>query len=92
MPLYKQQDSSETKVVQFRVFELDMEGPHSHCNVSPIVRSTCNYEHDLAKKKAAGATSSDLRPIWLPTLGNLRNFLLTCGVKLSELQVLFSSQ
>jgi hypothetical protein len=29
------------------------------------------------EKKVAGATSSDLRPIWLPTLDNLRNFLLT---------------
>jgi hypothetical protein len=29
------------------------------------------------RKKAAGATSSDLRPIWLPTVDNLRNFLLT---------------
>ena len=29
------------------------------------------------RKKAAGADSSDLRPIWLPTVDNLRNFLLT---------------
>jgi hypothetical protein len=29
------------------------------------------------REKAAGADSSDLRPIWLPTLDNLRNFLLT---------------
>jgi hypothetical protein len=28
------------------------------------------------REKAAGADSSDLRPIWLPTLDNLRNFLL----------------
>ena len=28
------------------------------------------------RRKAAGADSSDLRPIWLPTVDNLRNFLL----------------
>src|SRR5204863_9676904 len=28
------------------------------------------------RQKAAGATSSDLRPIWLPTLDTLRNVLL----------------
>jgi hypothetical protein len=28
------------------------------------------------REKAAGADSSDLRPIWLPTLDNLRNFFL----------------
>jgi hypothetical protein len=27
-------------------------------------------------EKAAGASSSDLRPIWLPTLDTLRNFFL----------------
>jgi hypothetical protein len=30
--------------------------------------------------------------LWLPTVANLRNFFLTFDVKLSELQVLFSSQ
>ena len=30
--------------------------------------------------------------VWLPTLDNLRNFLVAFGGKLSELQVLFSSQ
>ena len=29
------------------------------------------------RKKVAGADSSDLRPIWLPTVDNLRNFFLT---------------
>jgi hypothetical protein len=29
------------------------------------------------RKKAAGADSSDLRPIWLPTVDNLRNLFLT---------------
>jgi len=29
------------------------------------------------REKAARVDSSDLRPIWLPTLDNLRNFLLT---------------
>jgi hypothetical protein len=31
----------------------------------------------LEKKKAAGDDSSGLRPVLLPTLDNLRNFLLT---------------
>jgi hypothetical protein len=33
--LYEQQDSSKAKVAQFRVFEVTMEGPHSHCYLSP---------------------------------------------------------
>jgi len=31
----------------------------------------------LAKRKAAGIASSGLLQSWLPTLDNLRNFLLT---------------
>jgi hypothetical protein len=37
------------------------------------------------EKKVAGATSSDLRPIWLPTLDNLRNLLLTPTKEMIEL-------
>jgi hypothetical protein len=33
------------------------------------------------EKKVAGADSSDLRPIWLPTLDNLRNFFLTTSTE-----------
>jgi len=50
----------KTKIAQFRVFELNMEGPHSHRDVSPTVWSTCNYEHDLAKRK--GRRSRFQRP------------------------------
>jgi hypothetical protein len=35
--LYKQQDSSEKRKAQFRVFELSLEGSHSHRDVSPTV-------------------------------------------------------
>jgi hypothetical protein len=44
------------------------------------------------RRKAAGIASDGLRPIWLPTVDNLRNFLLTFGAKPSELEVLFGSQ
>jgi hypothetical protein len=50
-----------------------------------------NYEHDLPKKKAAGVDSSDLRPIWLPTVDNLRNFFLTpTNEMLNSLQEIFT--
>jgi len=38
----------------------------SHCSLTrQVCLTNCNYEHDQARKKAAGADSSDLRPIWL---------------------------
>lgn len=46
----------------------------------------------IGKKKAAESLPAAFFKIWLPTLDNLRDFLLTFGGKLSELQVLFSSQ
>jgi hypothetical protein len=34
------------------------------------------------REKAAGATSSDLRPIWLPTVDTLRNFFYAPTVEM----------
>jgi hypothetical protein len=54
-----------------------MEGPHSHRDVRQPFDLLAITNTTWQRKKAAGADSSDLRPIWLPTLDNLRNFLLT---------------
>lgn len=40
------------------------------------------------RQKAAGATSSDLRPIWLPTLDTLRNFFLAPAERLIVVQMM----
>ena len=62
------------EVAQFRVLELN----HTHItafrqpfDLLAITNTTWQ------RKKAAGNVSSGLRPIWLPSLDNLRNFLLT---------------
>jgi hypothetical protein len=55
---------------QFRVFELS---PRRLPTVDLFAITNTTWQ----REKAAGADSSDLRPIWLPTLDNLRNFLLT---------------
>jgi hypothetical protein len=62
----------KAKVAQFRVFELNMEGPHSHRDVFASRLIYLQLRTRLGKRKAAGADSSDLRPIWLPTVDNLR--------------------
>lgn len=46
----------------------------------------------IGKKKAAESLPAAFFEIMAPHTGHLRNFLLTFGGKLSELQVLFSSQ
>src|SRR5574338_1050027 len=62
----------KTKIAQFRVFELSMEGPHSHRTFRQPFDLLAITNTTWERKKAAGADSSDLRPIWLPTVDNLR--------------------
>jgi hypothetical protein len=51
-------------------------------NGTPQQSCDLNSAKGRQRKKAAGADSSDLRPIWLPTLDNLRNFLLTANAEM----------
>jgi hypothetical protein len=46
-------------------------------NVSDSFELKVVAEGLSSKAKAAGSNSGDLRPIWLPTVDTLRNFLLT---------------
>lgn len=89
--LYKQQDSSEKRKLLNFVCSNSIWKDHT-------LTATFRQPFDLLaitnttwqRKKAAGADSSDLRPIWLPTLDNLRCakqslvFLIGCKSQLSK--------
>ena len=47
------------------------------------------YTRDSEKKKAAGDDSSGLRRVLLPTVDNLRNFLLAIGSRIAGPSLLF---
>jgi hypothetical protein len=54
-----------------------MKGPHTHSTFRQPFDLLANTNTTWERKKGAGADSSDLRSVWLPTLDNLRNFFLT---------------
>ena len=58
------------------MFELDLGKWISDCDVPPAFDILAVTNTVREKQKATGAMSSDLRPIWLPTLDTLRSFFL----------------
>jgi site-specific DNA recombinase len=76
--LYKQQDSSEKRqLLNFVCSNSTWKEQTLTSMFRPPFGLLAITNITWQRKKAAGTVSSGLRPIWLPTVDNLRNFFLT---------------
>jgi hypothetical protein len=65
LSIQKAKSAQKTQIAKFHVFELDMERSISYSAFRQPFDSIAVANTAWQRQKAAGATSSDLRPIWL---------------------------
>ena len=67
----------KAQVAQFRVFELNLEGPHSHRDASPTILIFLELRTPLGKEKRPPDEWPAVFKVAAPHSGHLRNFFLT---------------